>query len=233
MLSTLHNLSDETPFTDAFLKHVTALFRDLLADYASRSDLEFEQLRGALREHEVTVFIQEIPREDRKVCIDFNDEDSRRTARRELARAPAPTHRRVEWELTKRSVVNDLDEAAMVLAGKWVLNLLPIADAAGPDTIYLDRNRLVRDTNGMSRAEAESWLLRLDVSTLHACIFHMLRPHVTAYNIARVLRRRFYHDSIEATDAWAQFERNLEAIVRRAHAQADAAIARLHARYSQ
>jgi hypothetical protein len=223
-------------FVNEFLPHVRGLFRELILKYVAKPDHEFDALVNALREHEVTVFITELPREDRKICIDFNDEDSRRVARNELRRAPAPTHRRTEMPLNKRNVVEDLDAVCDILAYKWTENLLrDFPESVSAGQIYLNRNRIHRDANGMSDVEAHSWLMGMQLGLLEHCLFNMLRPHVTAYTLARIMRRGFYYDAIEATDAWKEFERNLEAIkertVKRLEEVIPAAIERVLARY--
>lgn len=224
-----------TNFDSAFLAKLHGLFRELLIDYAARGDADFAKLRGALHEHEVTVFYRELAREDRKLLIDFNSEESRQLARRELHRPPAPSHSRYEWPIDRRSIIGgeSLDETANILAFKWMANILPFpTEVSPPESFYIDRSRVVKDANSMSSAEAQSWLMKIDAATLHNCLFNMLRPHVTAFSIARKFRREFYYSSIEALPAWQEFERNLEAIRVRTNARIDEAIARLQARYS-
>lgn len=209
-------------FDQRFVSLIAGHFKTLIQEAALGSDEDWRRFLGVLREHEVSVFIRDLPREEMNVTVDLADEKSRRSLKKELNRPLPPKYQRVELRLNRSFTADELEENALLLGWHWAA-LMFERRPLNEGEFHLSGTRIERDNVPVHDIELQHWLLSIKVSDVRHCLYNMWKPHVTAVGIARLMRHRFYISCVEELEPFRVFERNLEAISERIDALSEEA----------
>ncbi|HEY9788044.1 MAG TPA: hypothetical protein V6D17_21830 [Candidatus Obscuribacterales bacterium] len=209
-------------FDKRFVPLIAGHFKTLIKEASCGTDEDWRRFLGALREHDVSVFIRDLPHEEKKVTVDLADEATRRYLRKELSRPLPPKYQRVELVLKRTFTDDELEENALLLGWHWAA-LMFERRPLNEGEFHLDGSRIARDSVPVHDIELQHWLLSMRVSDVRHCLFNMWKPHVTAESVARLMRYRYYIGCVEDLEPFKEFERNLEAISERVKTRSEEA----------